>query len=105
MSEDELDKCVEKGNNGIYIDIKLTPGSSENGIKRVNPWRECLEIDVSEKAEDGKANHELIKFLSTLIDVSKKDILMTRGQTSSKKRILVKGVSQKTLMKGLEKVF
>lgn len=48
-----------------------------------------LKIAVAAPPEKGKANTELIRFLAKHFHVSKDRVMITRGHTSHKKRLLI----------------
>ncbi len=73
----------------ILIDIKVVPGSSKNGIAGIQGDR--LRIRVAAAPEDGKANAELISFLSKLLGCPKKEITLISGEKSRLKTVAIPG--------------
>ncbi len=91
--DDEIDGVLSPGRGGVYIDICLNPGSSRTGIHGVNPWRDCLEIYLTEVPIDGKANLALIELLSDVFGIPDDDIIIVKGKTSRNKRVFLNGLN------------
>ncbi len=60
-----------------------------------------LRVKVAAPPVRGKANKELIDFLSQLLGISKSSIAIEKGLTSRKKVIAVKGLSQTQILERL----
>lgn len=91
MSFEEAIKILD---SGIVIDIEVTPGSRLLSVPSgYNEWRRRIEVKLTKNAQKGKANEQLIESLAELFEISSSDILIYSGVTSSKKSILIKGVS------------
>ena len=75
-----IDKFIKKLNKNpeLYLRLKINPGSAKNEIKDVME-DETIKINVSAPAEKGKANKELIKFLSKQFRVDKNNIKIISG--------------------------
>jgi len=70
----------------VYINIKVQPNSSQNKIAGI--YGDSIKINVKAPAVEGKANKELIKFISKTFKVPKSEILI-KGETSKKKQIIL----------------
>lgn len=75
--------------NGITINLKVSPGAKENAIAGFSDDR--LRVRVKGKAVDGKANEALVQFLSELFGVAKSSVAIVRGPASPIKTIAIKG--------------
>jgi len=78
--------------------LRITPNAAQTKIsgKFIDEKnQEYLKINVAEVPEDGKANEELIKFLSKLLKIPKSKIEMIRGETSRIKVVKIDGVVSK----------
>lgn len=65
---------------------------------------ERLKIRIKGQPVDGKANAELVDFLSDQLKISKSNIQILRGETSREKSVFIKGLSEvqiRTLLKFL----
>jgi uncharacterized protein len=79
---------------GIILDLEVTPGSRSISVPSgYNKWRKRIEVKLSKNAQKGKANDQLIECLAALFGISSSDILISSGATSSKKSVMVKGIS------------
>lgn len=63
--------------------------------------RGILRVKVTAPPIKGKANRELIAFLSQLLDVSKSSINIIKGHTSRNKLVAINGLSQEEVTKRL----
>ena len=91
MSFEEAIKVLD---SGIIIDIEVTPGSRSLSVPSgYNEWRKRIEVKLTKNAQKGKANEQLIEGLAELFGISSSDILISSGATSSKKSLLIKGIS------------
>ena len=80
--------------NSTIISVKVYPNASKNEI--MGFVNEVLRIRISAPPVKGKANRELIAFLSRLSSINKDDISIIKGQTSRNKLISIKGLSQES---------
>jgi len=60
-----------------------------------------LRVKIAAPPVKGKANKELIDFLSQLLGVSKGSITIEKGHTSRRKVIAIKGLSQAKILQRL----
>lgn len=91
MSFEEAIKALD---SGIIVDIEVTPGSRTLSVPSgYNEWRRRIEVKLTKNAQKGKANEQLIGSLAELFGISSSDILISSGATSSKKTLLIKGIS------------
>jgi uncharacterized protein (TIGR00251 family) len=84
----------EEKKEGVLLRIRLTPNSSLLSVKGIFTDAEgCdfLKIGVLSPPEKGKANHDLIKFLSKKLNVAKTDIKIAEGELSHYKKVLLNG--------------
>ncbi|TFH05931.1 MAG: YggU family protein [Methanosarcina sp.] len=94
MTHMSFEEAIKALDSGIIIDIEVTPGSRSLSVPSgYNEWRKRIEVKLTKNAQKGKANEQLIESLAELFGISNSDILINSGATSSKKSLLVKGVS------------
>jgi uncharacterized protein (TIGR00251 family) len=86
--------------NKESIKLLVRPGSSKTEI--VGLHNGILKIKISSQPEKGKANKELVKFLSTLLKTEKKNIKIIQGEFSNIKTLEVKDISKIQLLKLLQ---
>lgn len=76
----------------MILNIKVTPNSSITKIvgKFLDEKnQQYLKVNLAAVPEDGKANEELIKFLSKTLKISKSKIEIIRGTTSRIKAVKI----------------
>ena len=77
----------------LHLTIKVIPnapktevaGQMDNGV---------IKIKISAPPQKGKANQELLRFLERAFDVAKGEVLITSGETSRLKNVLVTGTQR-----------
>ena len=78
------------------LQIRVVPSSSKNEITGFNENGE-LKIRLKAVAEKGRANKELVEFLSQMISVKKQQITLLSGHTSRQKILDIDGYSLEQL--------
>ena len=91
--------AVRETGGGIILDLDISPGAKDTSIHGYNPWRKRIEVRLSERAQKGKANEQLISFFSDLFHVSARDIRIITGLANSKKSILIVGAKMPDILK------
>lgn len=71
----------------IEIPIYAKPNAKQSLVVGIKDGR--LHVLIHARPQDGEANIELISFLSTLLNIAKKDIALKSGQTSKFKLVSV----------------
>lgn len=72
----------------IVLKIYVQPGAKHNEI--VGLYNDALKIRVATPAIDGRANVALLKYIAELFEVSRREIILKRGDTSRYKSIEVR---------------
>ena len=70
----------------------MQPSSTQKKITRMQDG--TVKIYLNAAPEKGKANKELIKFLSEKLNISKSDIHITGGKTSSIKTLAIRNMTE-----------
>ncbi len=82
------------------ITVQVQPNASQNKITRFEQGVWYLKIAAP--PIKGRANQELLKFLSDILGVSKSSLTIEKGMTSKRKLIAIQGLSQNQVMRQLE---
>ena len=84
----------------IHIELKVMPQSGKQGfLYDKNGTLKCF---LKSPPEGGKANSELIKFISNALGVPQENIMIVQGATARKKRISIRtAMSQTTVLEKL----
>lgn len=86
--------ALREVSDGIVIDLEVTPGSKQACVPSgYNPWRKRIEVRLSQAAQKGKANEQLIEHLAALFKVPGSSVTIISGARNSQKSILIKKVS------------
>ena len=97
-----MKEAVRQTSEGVVLDLEISPGAKENTVHGYNPWRKRIEVRLSERARKGKANEQLISFLSDLFHVNSRDVRIITGLTNSKKSLLIVGAKMPEILKLLK---
>ena len=85
----------------ITITVHVQPNANQN---KVVGFRDgVLYIKVAAPPVNGKANKELVKFLSALLGIRKSGLGIERGTTSKTKVVAIRGLGQDMVLRLLEK--
>jgi len=90
---------VSISGNGAKISLRVYPNASRNEM--VGFIDGVLRVKVSAPPSKGKANRELITFLSRLLGVSKGSINIIKGRTTRNKVVAIDGLNREEVMKRL----
>lgn len=97
-----VDALREKG-GAVFIDLEVTPGSKVIQVPSgYNEWRKRIEIKITQAAQKGKANEQIVEEISVLFNVSGSRVSIENGMTNSKKTVKIDGVSLSEVQKVLE---
>ena len=81
------------------ISLRVHPNAAKSEV--VDSTDRVLQIRVAAPPVKGKANQELIAFLSQFLGVRKSTLAIIRGHTSRSKLITIDGLSQQEAIKRL----
>lgn len=80
--------CIHNHPEGLLIDVRVQPKSSQNAIVGVHG--EALKIKLNAPPVDGKANKALIQLVAKTLHCPKSAVEIISGQASRNKRLLVR---------------
>jgi uncharacterized protein (TIGR00251 family) len=80
----------------LLLHLKIQPNASSTKIAGQHGQR--LKIRLQSPPQDGKANQELIRFLSKTLGIPKSCIELIRGQTSRDKTVRISGLTADQLL-------
>jgi uncharacterized protein (TIGR00251 family) len=83
------------------LEVQVQPKAGRNTVVRSEEgvWN----IRIAAFPVRGKANHELIKYLSGVLEINRSRLSIERGATSKRKVILVTGLTSRQIGEQLEK--
>lgn len=91
----KIEVPFEKTANGLLIKVKVEPRSSKRKITGLQG--DALKIKLTSPPVEGKANEELIEFLSGAFGIRKSAIRIARGGSSKHKMIELSGLPPEAL--------
>lgn len=81
---------------GVQLTVKVSPGASRDRIAGVMADG-AIKVQVRAAPERGKANEAVIALLADWLGIGRGQITILRGQTSSRKVILLAGVNPEAI--------
>ncbi|AEH24207.1 DUF167 domain-containing protein [Pyrococcus yayanosii] len=89
---------IKETGYGVLLSLYVRPNAKKNAVEGIDEWRERIKVSVTAPPVGGKANRELVKFLSKLLGA---EVEIVRGETSREKDVLVKGKTVEEVKKKL----
>jgi uncharacterized protein (TIGR00251 family) len=86
----------------MRIVVRVQPSASQNEVLRFKDgvWH----VRIAASPTKGKANQALIKFLSDILGISKRNLIIEKGMTSKSKVIRIDDSIQNQVMAQLERL-
>jgi len=85
--------------NQARVSLKVHPNATRNEITGLTD--QTFQVRISAPPSKGKANKELIDFLSRTLGISLSSLTITKGVTSRNKLIAIDGLSQEEVTRRL----
>ena len=89
--------------DGVLLPVSAQPGAKRNGLAGVHDGR--LKVTVTQVAEKGKANAQIIRLLATSLQLKRSQIRLWQGQTTRLKSFHISGVTLADLHSRLARCF
>ena len=80
----------------VYVPVRVYPGSAKSEVAGFSDrvWR----VRVSAPPVKGKANRELIAYLSKVMGVGRSSLSIAKGHTARNKGLAVEGLTQEEIV-------
>ena len=88
MSNEVNIESIKNAARDVTLTVKVIANAKKNAIEFLDDG--TVKLRISKAAVDGKANKEIIDFLSETFKRTKNQIIILRGEKSSHKVILIK---------------
>lgn len=85
--------------DGVSFECRVTPRASKSAAKGVREGR--LLVSLNSPPVDGRANEELVEFLSGVLRVPKSRIAILRGDRGRTKLLFVQGITADALLRAI----
>ena len=89
--------AVHSNDTAARLYIRVTPNASRNEVTRYNDG--VLYIRIAAPQDKGRANKELLAYLSQRLDINKSSVRLIRGHTSRNKVIAVNGLEEPEIIR------
>ncbi len=99
MNVDEIMAVLNTRDNSVVLPCWIQPRASRNKIVGIHDGN--VKISLTAPPVDGKANAELIKFISRSLKISKGSIDIISGESSRRKLLAVSSLSAKDIAEKL----
>lgn len=93
-------EAIKEINDGLLVDIEVSPKSRKFEISGYNEWRGEIEVRITSIPQKGKANKELIKEFSKL---TKSHVEIVSGFKSQHKTLKIDNISKSDFLNILNK--
>src|SRR5512134_2878650 len=91
---------ISEIDGAVLLAVKIVPGASRT--KFLGEWQGRARIAVAAPPEKGRANQAVVKFLSDLLAVHRRQIVIVAGQTNPLKTIRIDGASADAVRSALK---
>ena len=92
-----LPPYVQQEKSGaLLLQLKVQPNASRSGW--AGPHGQRLKIRLQSPPQNGKANRELLRFLSKSLGIVKSNLELIRGQSSRDKTVRIEGLPADKLL-------
>lgn len=78
------------------LTIQVHPNAGRSLIETFSD--NVLHLKIAAPPVEGKANQELVRFLSEILDIRKSDIVIDKGTSGRRKLVIIKGKTQDDLI-------
>jgi len=87
----------DNNNTAVRLHVRVTPRAGRNEVTGFSDG--VLNIRIAAPPHKGKANQELIAYLSRVLDISKSSLRLLKGHTSHRKVIAVDGLTEPEIIR------
>jgi len=87
--------CVRSTVEGVVIRLRIVPRASSNAVVGVHG--DAVKIRLQAPPVDGKANKDLLRYLSKRLGVARSSLSLVSGERSREKEVLVRGSDEQAV--------
>lgn len=85
-------ECIRTVANGVLLVFHAKPGAKHSKITDISP--DSIGVQINAPPVDGKANEELIDYLSGVLGVRKTKLSLEKGSMNRNKTVLVTDITE-----------
>lgn len=82
---------MEQTANGVILPVHAQPGARKNAIVGEHAGR--LKVAVTQAPEKGKANQAIVEVLAASLGLKRSQIALVSGETSPRKKFLIRDIT------------
>ncbi len=86
---------IEETKRGIILQVHVVPRSSKSEVAGFQG--DALKLKLTAPPVEGQANAELIRVLSDILGIKKKQVKILSGHKSKKKSVAIEGIGRKEI--------
>ena len=90
---------IDSRKDGAVLQLHCQPRAKVTRV--VGEHDGCLKVALNSPALENRANDALVRWLAQTVGVPRRDVELISGQTSRKKRVLIRGVDSGRILAAL----
>lgn len=92
-------KSLRPKGTGTSLSVRVQPGASKSEV--VGPYGDEIKIRIHAPPVDGKANEALVEFLSDVLEIPAKRVVIVSGESSRSKIVEIHDLKPEFVSKKL----
>jgi uncharacterized protein (TIGR00251 family) len=98
--------AIEEDEKGAIISLDVSAGAKKDRFPAgYNEWRKSISCQIQAPPVEGKANKAIQATVASVLGVSKSDVSIISGTTSSQKRVRVEGLTKADVIARIAREF
>ena len=99
-------QAIEEDEHGAIISLDVSAGAKKDRFPAgYNEWRKSISCQIRAPPVEGKANKSIQATVAAVLEVSRSDVTIISGATSSQKRVRVEGLTKDQVVARLGRAF
>ena len=86
---------IKETADGVILQVHVVPRSAKSEVAGVQG--DALKLRIAAPPVEGQANKECIRFLSDILGIRKKQVVIVGGSKSKNKTIAIEGIRKKDI--------
>ena len=86
---------IKETGDGIILQVHVVPRSAKSEF--VGVQGDALKLRIAAPPVEGQANKECVRFLSDILGIKKKQVIILGGSKSKNKTIAIEGIRRKDI--------
>ena len=87
---------IKETADGVILQVHVVPRSAKSEVAGVQG--DALKLRIAAPPVEGQANKECIRFLSDILGIRKKQVVIVGGSKSKNKTIAIEGIRKKDIV-------